>query len=424
MTNSIARAARFNRDCDCMTTDVPALKQRLDVTLAYSGLNGSMVDSHPHLFSATPVFLAHANARRIRRLIAAVGAVTALPAYQEEVLARAPTIARHEPRNLGVFFGFDFHISAEGPKLIEINTNAGGAFLNVEMRREQQACCEPAADHLRGEPGAASLEATIFEMFLREWRLARGHQALRTIAIVDDAPRDQYLYPEFLLAQRLFAARGVRAIIADANELSIDGETLLARGERIDLVYNRSTDFYFAEPAHAALAEAYLRDLAVVTPHPHAHALLSNKHNLVTLSDPGSLRVMGTATADLDVLLESIPATRVVGGGSSFWDERKQWFFKPASGFGSRGTYRGDKITRRAFDDVMRGDYIAQKIAPPSERLCASTRENFKLDVRSYVYDDEVQLLAARLYQGQTTNFRSAGGGFAPVYLVGDAPPA
>jgi hypothetical protein len=27
-----------------------------------------------------------------------------------------------------------------------------------------------------------------------------------------------------------------------------------------------------------------------------------------------------------------------------------------------------------------------------------------------------VQLVCARLYQGQTTNFRTPGGGFAPVY--------
>jgi hypothetical protein len=34
------------------------------------------------------------------------------------------------------------------------------------------------------------------------------------------------------------------------------------------------------------------------------------------------------------------------------------------------------------------------------------------------VYDGMIQLMAARLYQGQTTNFRTAGGGFAPVYLL------
>jgi hypothetical protein len=38
-----------------------------------------------------------------------------------------------------------------------------------------------------------------------------------------------------------------------------------------------------------------------------------------------------------------------------------------------------------------------------------------KVDVRNYVYAGAVQLIAARLYQGQTTNFRTEGGGFAPV---------
>jgi hypothetical protein len=41
------------------------------------------------------------------------------------------------------------------------------------------------------------------------------------------------------------------------------------------------------------------------------------------------------------------------------------------------------------------------------------------VDVRGYTYDGRVQLMAARLYRGQATNFRTAGGGFAPVYVVG-----
>ncbi len=92
--------------------------------------------------------------------------------------------------------------------------------------------------------------------------------------------------------------------------------------------------------------------------------------------------------------------------------------FQTPSGFGSRGAYRGDKITRRAFGDVMRGNYIAQQIAPPSERQRGAMADCFKLDVRNYVYDGMTQLMAARLFQGQTTNFRTAGGGFAPVYQL------
>ena len=39
-------------------------------------------------------------------------------------------------------------------------------------------------------------------------------------------------------------------------------------------------------------------------------------------------------------------------------------------------------------------------------------------DVRESTADGAGQLLAARMYAGQTTNFRTPGGGFAPV-LVG-----
>jgi hypothetical protein len=38
-----------------------------------------------------------------------------------------------------------------------------------------------------------------------------------------------------------------------------------------------------------------------------------------------------------------------------------------------------------------------------------------KVDVRCYAYRGAVQFIAARLWQGQTTNFRTAGGGFARV---------
>ncbi len=43
---------------------------------------------------------------------------------------------------------------------------------------------------------------------------------------------------------------------------------------------------------------------------------------------------------------------------------------------------------------------------------------DLKVDLRNYVYRGRVQLIAARLYQGQTTNFRTPGGGFAPVLTV------
>jgi hypothetical protein len=406
-------ADKFNRECDCTLTDFDELRRRLRIEA-----------THPHLFSPAPVFVTTEQVHGMQQTVEAVEAVVAIPAYRDEVLSGAPRIA-HEPQMAsGVFMGFDFHLSPQGPRLIEINTNAGGAFLNVAAREVQRACCEGTNGLVFRQPDAEELEAAIQAMFLCEWRAARNERPLRSIAIVDDQPETQYLYPEFLLARRMFESRGIRTYILDPGELSIRNDALEVRGEQIDLVYNRLTDFYFDAPHHSVLRTAYERRLAVVTPHPLAHALYANKHNLALFSDAAALARLGVTPAIIEQLGGAVPSTRsVVGSEEHWWSNRKSWFFKPGSGFGSRGSYRGDKLTRRAFSDVMSGGYVAQQITPPSERWRATPtgREAHKIDVRCYTYAGRVQLMAARLYQGQTTNFRTAGGGFAPVYTVGQA---
>jgi hypothetical protein len=88
--------------------------------------------------------------------------------------------------------------------------------------------------------------------------------------------------------------------------------------------------------------------------------------------------------------------------------------------FGSRATYRGDKLTKRVWQEIVEGSYVAQQQVIPSERgiLVNDEKISLKMDVRAYVYEGKIQLLAARLYQGQTTNFRTLGGGFAPVFSI------
>jgi hypothetical protein len=102
------------------------------------------------------------------------------------------------------------------------------------------------------------------------------------------------------------------------------------------------------------------------------------------------------------------------GAAEALWSERRRLFFKPATGYGSKAAYRGDKLTRRVWSEILAGEYVAQALVEPGRRRVGSDVV-LKVDVRNYVYDGKVQLLAARLYQGQTTNFRTAGGGFAPV---------
>ena len=408
----------------CAHVDPQRLQAALDRALAESGLDTDLRASHPHLFSTRTVFVKPADLETMRAVIRAVEEVVAHPAYRAQALRRASATARHDPGTRGAFLGFDFHLDTDGPRLIEINTNAGGALLNLALLRSQLSCCPPLCDCLPGTGVPEQIEAEIVGMFRQEWRLARGEAALTRIAIVDDAPGEQFLYPEFVQFRELLRRHGIEAVIADAASLAVRDARLRADGLAVDLVYNRVTDFALDEPAHAALRQAYLEDLAVITPHPRAHALYADKRNLALLTDADVLRGFGIAEETIALLARGIARTRVVerAQAEALWAERKKLFFKPASGYGSKAVYRGDKLTRRVWEEILAGEYVVQSLVPPAEQMAGHDQDGkvLKYDVRLFVYAGQVQLLAARLYQGQTTNFRTPGGGFAPVFT----PPA
>ena len=359
----------------------------------------------PHLFAAAPVFVTTTQLRQMHEVIAAVERVVALPGWHEGMSAAK-----------GVFYGYDFHLNEQGAHLIEINTNAGGAFLNALLIDSQRV-----AGLYGAEVAEENLDQQFLAMFRNEWRLACGDAPLESVAIVDEQPESQYLYPEFLLAQRLLTRAGVAVHIADPSALQMRDDGLYLDEQKIDLVYNRLTDFSLQH--HPALRQAHLDGDAAVTPNPAHYERYADKRNLARLSDADALRALGANDADIATLLAGVPQTRLVAGADHelWWQQRKQWFFKPATGYGSKGSYSGAKLTKRVFEEIMQGGYVAQRIAPPGERkvcLPDSEPQSLKYDMRCYVYDGKVQLVAARLYQGQTTNFRTPGGGFAPVRVV------
>ncbi|MGB4765943.1 MAG: hypothetical protein WBH09_03445 [Rugosibacter sp.] len=451
-----AMAEQLNAGCHCESLDRARLNSELE--RVSQGFNELVMAQRPHLFSSSVTFVGDEHIRQMAALIAAIEQVVAMPAYQAHVLAHAPDIARHQPAARGVFMGYDFHVGRTGPQLIEINTNAGGGLLNALLARAQKACCKDVEALLPGDLAHATPEQMFLDMFRAEWQAGAAHvrrpksglsrdgfKASRrvtsaprrkypwgadflrnplpgTVAIVDLAPPLQYLYPEFLLFQRLFVEAGIEAVICDPAELVFRDGALWHGTTKIDLVYNRLTDFSLAEPASAALRAAYLADAAVITPHPRAHALYADKRNLVALSDADLLASWGVNETTRSLLLDGIPHTERVAAerAADFWTRRRQLFFKPATGYGAKAAYRGDKITKRVFDEVLAGDYVAQALVPPSQRTLqvGKTPVDLKVDLRNYVYAAHVQLIAARLWAGQTTNFRTPGGGFAPVLAV------
>ena len=400
-------AERLNADCAAARLDQDALQQ---AEIAQGEAWHSLVTERcPYLFADVPVFISPVQLRKMYEVISAVENVAGLAGWQA---AGNETI----PNAKGVFFGYDFHLNEQGVHLIEINTNAGGAFLNELLINSQRDASLP------GKTVAIeNLEQSFLAMFRNEWRLERGSAPFRNIAIVDEKPEEQYLYPEFLLAKAILERAGIAVYIADPASFRKREDGLYFGYEKIDMVYNRLTDFSLQR--YPALLRAYSNGKAVLTPHPHAYAKYADKRNLARLSDADGLRTLGANEADITALQAGVPHTFVVQKSmeEALWQQRKELFFKPNTGYGGRGAYRGGNLTRRVYAEILQGDYVAQKLAPPGERaVCVQGAEPalLKYDVRCYVYDGNIQLVAARLYQGQTTNFRTPGGGFALVRVI------
>lgn len=375
-------------------------------------------ESCTHLFADVPVFISPAQLQQMQGVIAAVERVVNSSKWQVasgklESGEWGAANGKLKTGPSGVFYGYDFHLNSDGAHLIEINTNAGGAFLNallIDSQRELDLPGEAVSE--------ADLEQVFIDMFRREWQLQRGDAPLACIAIVDQMPEQQYLYPEFLLAQRLFERAGMKVCIADPAALeSRDGGVYVGE-QRVDLVYNRLTDFTLQQ--HPVLLHAWQEGGVVLTPDPEHYARYADKRNLARFTCADELRELGVNDADINILLSGIPHTFVVGPEMEevLWINRKKLFFKPNGGYGSKGAYRGEKLTKRVFGEILQSGYVAQQLAAPGERS-VDDAATLKYDVRCYVYDGKIQLVAARLYQGQTTNFRTPGGGFAPVRVVG-----
>jgi hypothetical protein len=78
--------------------------------------------------------------------------------------------------------GLDFHLTQDGPRLIEINTNPGGVLLNALLGQAQRACMP----ELMPPTDAGRVDEMVLHAMLTEYRLQRGASPPELIAIVDD----------------------------------------------------------------------------------------------------------------------------------------------------------------------------------------------------------------------------------------------
>jgi hypothetical protein len=340
------------------------------------------------LLSSATLLFSEKSLASLREFVICIEAAFADPAYIGEIKEAHPGL-----------IGYDLHLSKDGPKLIEINTNPGGLLLNLAHAEVAFSLLPELAFARSGDLEIKEVKEEILAAFRTEWR--DRVPAKFAIAIIDKNPPEQYLWPEFQLYRQIFEEVGIPTIIADPAELAIEGESLVCQGRKINLVYNRLTDFSLSEPENSVLAEAWKRDLALLVPNPPSHALYADKRNLIRLSQREEMRPY-------------LPQT--ISVSPELWEDRRRFFFKPRDGFAGRGAYRGDKLSKNKWAEILSGDYVAQEYAPPPICRLPELGE-FKFDIRLYARKGRIILAAARLYNGQTTNFRTPHGGFAPVFF-------
>lgn len=402
-------ALALNSDCYCWPIERGKIVDKIVEQGAATNM-AEMLSERPHYFASTSVFLSRPILTAMTDQIRAIEDVIKLPGYIEAVKNRTSftKTSSGQAKTKGVFMGYDFHITENGPRLIEINSNAGGAFI-VDMLEQSV------------HTSSGDFAERVLAMFITECASSERIDRLKSIAIVDTKPEEQYHYPDMCLAKSLLEKQGLYVVIADPEELTITDGRLYHNAIPIDLVYNRLTDFDLTESSNLVVRRTYEENAAIVTPAPHHHALYADKRNLILLSDQDRLTSFGATTSQRKIL-QAIPATVAVTNDKAemMWAKRRHLFFKPQAGFGSRGAFRGAKLTKKVWEEILAGGYIAQEMIAPPIRAVTVNGEKIalKFDVRVYTYDGQAILLAARVYQGQTTNLRTAGGGLAPVVPV------
>ena len=401
----------LNQSCYCF----PIERAQIDKTITGMSQNPDMPNllaERKNYFASTAVFVSNDDRAAIQSQITAIENTIKSTSYQQAIAARGDNLANSvQMETKGAFMGYDFHMTPDGPRLIEINTNAGGAFI------------VNALDRAIGKIGQKT-EDLIGQMFIKEWQASGRSGRPKTIAIVDELPQEQFHYPDMCLAADSLRQQGFDVVIAGPEQLDFDGTTLRFEDAVIDVVYNRLTDFKLNDAKNAVLKQAFAEDAAVITPNPRHHSLYADKRNLILLSDDETLKAWNIP-AETRETLSQIPKTILVTleNAEALWELRRQYFFKPKAGFGSRATYRGAKLTKKVWAHILKGGYVAQEfVAPPLRAVTRKTdKVELKFDVRVYTYDGEPLLMAARVYQGQTTNLRTEGGGLAPIVTMDSA---
>jgi len=323
-------------------------------------------------------------------------------AYLAGLSEHLPAAAHIQNDWPSVLMGFDFHLTDDGPRLIEINNNAGGLYIG-----DGRWLPQPEIPALTG-----ALEQRLLDMFHADWA---------TIAIMDDDVSGQFMYPEMEAYAALLRQDGRRVMVISPEDLTLHEDGLSCDGIHIDAIYNRHTDFYLEGEDVAHIRQAYEKAQVAVNPHPRSYALIGDKTRMVDWWRQGMLEAC-IDQSTVELIRSLTPETHKLSDMDidQAWAVRKGWVFKPAARHGGKGVLLGKAMGRKRFEALDIDETIVQRLVPASEVEMDGAHgeiNRMKLDIRLFMHGENLIALAGRVWRGQVTNFRQPGSGWVALSI-------
>ena len=341
-------------------------------------------------------------AAQIKKTVACLYQLKKQSFYLESLKDKMPESVRIGHPQDSVLMAFDFHLDSEGiPRLIEVNTNGSGFLIGAALAECQGLEYKQPLKDL----------ASSFQM---EWLKFPGRIASspQIAGIIDETPWSEKMIIEFLMYQDFFKSFGWNGKIYSISSLKQDSKGRLRdqNNNLVDFCYNRSTDFYFTN--NTQLKQSYKENTCAFSPHPTEYFLLSDKNRLCEWS------FYKDEWALLSQIKHNLLNTWKLSSENQdeAFKNRKKYVFKLAGKHGGKGVYRGKNLTSKTFNMLCQHQTVFQEYSPPPLWRDAEGNE-WKFDLRAFSYGENVQLIIARCYKGQLTNFKTFGGGMAPVTI-------
>jgi uncharacterized circularly permuted ATP-grasp superfamily protein len=284
------------------------------------------------------------------------------------------------------------------------------------------------------------LSSSILDALLASYREWGGNSAKPVIAIVDW--REVPTWSEFQILRERFERRGVTTLVSDPRDLTFDGRTLTAQGQKIDLVYRRVLiNDIVAHPAECAvLVQAYeARAVCVANtfrckiPHKKAFfAVLTDERNSNLFSAP-----------EIEIIRRHVPWTRLLEDVRTTRDgkpvelleyaraNRENFVIKPNDEYGGTGVTLGWETQPSAWEAAIQKALEKPEDAWVLQERIAVRRETFPyvdpaggvvmrdmlVDFAPYLFRGRLSGYLTRLSATGLANVTS-GGGQVPAFRV------